>query len=131
MLGQQVEKELIATANQKERQEPELLVQQTQIDFEMCFNYDGNEKVGLFPCLSINTNKKMVAIIGQSGSGKTTIADLITLVHRPNREIFINGIFEHIDKKLGGVVMCPGTFILEQSIINNIVLIKIFSKVNI
>ena len=123
-----VEKELIATANQKEKTGTRVTSSlSTQIDFEnVSFNYDGNEKAGLFDVsLSIPT-KKMVAIIGQSGSGKTTIADLITLVHRPNRgEIFINGISsEHIDKKtwrekIGYVSQEP--FILEQSIINNIV----------
>ena len=73
-----VEKELIATANQKEKTGTRKVTSSlsTQIDFEnVSFNYDGNEKAGLFDSFSINPNKKNGRSMYEASqvSGKTTI----------------------------------------------------------
>lgn len=74
--------------------------------------------------LSISKNKT-IAFVGQSGAGKTTIVDLITLLNKPQKgEISINGIQStEIDlssyrKKIGFVTQDVNLF--DDTIANNI-----------
>ncbi len=102
---------------------------------QLSFTYENsNQKV--LDSISIDIkNKSSIAIVGESGAGKTTLIDLITLVNEPSQgKIFINGVpSSKILKKswrdLIGYVS-QDNVIFDDTIANNISMWKNFSKSN-
>ena len=129
MIGslEMVEEEFEATSNSIEKDGDMIIGQiSKEIRFEnVNFSYDMEEKpVVRNLSLSFPVNQT-VAIVGESGAGKTTIADLITLILRPETgEIYIDGIpTENIQKRswrqqIGYV--SQETVVFDDTIANNI-----------
>ena len=98
------------------------------IHFEnVCFSYDGSERNYVLENLNLTIpQNKVTAIVGSSGSGKTTIIKLLLGFYTPQKglirinEIPITDINPHLWRKHTGAVMQDG-FIFSDTIANNIV----------
>ena len=98
-----------------------------QIQFKnLTFNYDKNSKTGLHEINLKIKNNEFTALVGHSGSGKTTILDMIALLHEPSGgDLLIDGISAGTlsksgwRKAIGYVPQQP--FIINDTVINNVI----------
>ena len=91
---ERIDRILDAESNIKEVDNPQQIINfQSVIRFEdMCFAYQSDRQVLKHICLDIHKGQT-VALVGQSGSGKTTMADLIPRFYDPQHgRITIDGV---------------------------------------
>ena len=91
---ERIDRILDAESNIKEVDNPQQIINfQSVIRYEdVCFAYQSDRQVLKHICLDIHKGQT-VALVGQSGSGKTTMADLIPRFYDPQRgRITIDGV---------------------------------------
>jgi len=93
---------------------------------DVCFSYDGAERAYVLENLNLEIpQNKVTAIVGASGSGKTTIVKLLLGFYPPNKgkiiidTIPLEEINPHLWRQKTGAVMQDG-FIFSDTIANNI-----------
>lgn len=93
---------------------------------DVCFNYDGADRDYVLDNISLTIPpNKVTAIVGASGSGKTTIIKLLLGFYPPNKGDIVIGdtslknINPHLWRQKTGAVMQEG-FIFSDTIANNI-----------
>ena len=91
----------------------------------LSFQYNQSTTAGLNNINLIIKKNSLIALVGHSGSGKTTIIDIIAMLHEPTSgEMLVDNVSTHTISKLawrkniGYVSQHP--FILNASVINNI-----------
>ena len=98
-----------------------------EIEFKnVSFSYSKSSKAGLQELNLIIKNNEFTALVGHSGSGKTTILDMIALLHEPSSgDLLIDGVLAQTLSKsnwretIGYVPQQP--FIINDTIINNVI----------
>lgn len=95
------------------------------IEFEQVdFTYKNREKVLSKICFSINKGE-VVALVGRSGSGKSTIGKLLINLYKPDRgDIFLNGIsifdYNVYDVREKILFISKESLFLHDTILNNL-----------
>lgn len=92
----------------------------------VCFSYDGSDRDYVLDNIQLKIpHNKITAIVGASGSGKTTIVKLLLGFYRPNKgdikigDVSLIDINPYIWRSCTGAVMQDG-FIFSDTIANNI-----------
>ena len=115
-------------ANREQRGVTKLRTFSESVQFEsVCFSYNDEDGEVLKSINLTIPRNKTIALVGRSGAGKSTIADLLTLLHKPGQgRILIDGVdATELDprtwrKQLGYV--CQETTIFDDTIAANIAL---------